>query len=100
MDQEVYGHDKIRGSFATAADVHTEQKAESKNTKRNGAEAAEEEVEEAEEAEETEPVDVQLNLLKNVLESYKSQEGLPGPVGNILGQLGIQLPADKDEQDD
>ncbi|KAI9477077.1 SGT1 protein-domain-containing protein [Zychaea mexicana] len=46
------------------------------------------------------PVDVSLNLVKNILESYKSQQGLPGPAGNILGQFGIVLPADDEEDDD
>jgi hypothetical protein len=38
-------------------------------------------------------------LVKNVLESFKSQQGLPGPVGNILSQFGVVLPGDN-EQDD
>lgn len=40
------------------------------------------------------PVDVNFNLLKNVLDSYSAQQGLAGPVSNILGSLGIQLPDD------
>ncbi|CAG8689928.1 37841_t:CDS:2, partial [Gigaspora margarita] len=36
-----------------------------------------------------EPVNINLNLAKNFLESFKSQEGLPGPVGNIFGRMGI-----------
>ncbi|KAI9312921.1 SGT1 protein-domain-containing protein [Dichotomocladium elegans] len=67
MDLEINSHEKIGASFAR-------------------------EDEEDEDA----PVDVSLNLVKNVLESFKSQQGQPGPVGNILGQLGIVLPADDD----
>lgn len=73
MDQEIYSHDKISGSFAKLS------------TNEDG--------EEDEEA----PVDVQLNLVKNVLESFKSQQGLPGPVSNILNQFGVVLPGDDEE---
>ena len=41
------------------------------------------------------PVNVDLNLVKNMLESYKSQEGLPGPAGNILHTMGVQVPRDQ-----
>lgn len=37
------------------------------------------------------PVDLDLNLVKNMLESFEAQEGLPGPAGSILGSLGIGL---------
>jgi hypothetical protein len=38
------------------------------------------------------PVDVDLNAVKNLLESYGSQHGLPGPASNILGSMGFRLP--------
>jgi hypothetical protein len=42
-----------------------------------------------------EPVD--YNLIKNFLESYKSQAGLSGPVSNLAGRLqpGFNLPRDE-----
>lgn len=39
-----------------------------------------------------EPVD--LNLVKNFLESFQSQGGFGGPAGNLAGRLGFQLPRD------
>jgi hypothetical protein len=45
------------------------------------------------------PVDINLNLVKNLLESFKSQEGLPGPVSNIFNRLGNVIPKDEDEED-
>ncbi|CAJ0757702.1 12021_t:CDS:2, partial [Entrophospora sp. SA101] len=33
-------------------------------------------------------VDIDLNLITNLLESFKAQEGLPGPGGTIFGKLG------------
>ncbi|KAF9147732.1 hypothetical protein BG015_010584 [Linnemannia schmuckeri] len=47
-----------------------------------------------------EMVDLDLNLAKNLLESFKSQGGLPGPGGNLLSRLGIILPRDDDDEDD
>lgn len=38
------------------------------------------------------PVDIDFNLVQNLLESYCSQEGRPGPATNILQTLGINLP--------
>lgn len=40
------------------------------------------------------PVDVDFNLVKNLLESVSSQEGLPGPASNLLGLMGVKLPDD------
>lgn len=38
------------------------------------------------------PVDVDFNLVKNLLDSYSSQEGLAGPASNILQSLGVNIP--------
>lgn len=40
------------------------------------------------------PVDVDMNLVKNLLDSYSSQEGLSGPASNLLGLMGLRLPDD------
>lgn len=42
-----------------------------------------------------EPVDIDMNALKNILESYRSQMGEAGPSSNMLGPMGVQLDADK-----
>ena len=42
-------------------------------------------------------IDVDLNLAKNLLESFKSQGGKPGPGGNLLGLMSIRLPRDEDD---
>ena len=47
-------------------------------------------------AEAMRPVDLDLNLVKNLLESYSSQQGLAGPVSNLLGSMGLSLPDDRD----
>uniref|UniRef100_A0A8C5QDF3 Ecdysoneless cell cycle regulator n=1 Tax=Leptobrachium leishanense TaxID=445787 RepID=A0A8C5QDF3_9ANUR len=40
------------------------------------------------------PVDVDLNLVTNLLESYSSQVGLAGPASNLLQSMGVHLPDD------
>ncbi|KAJ1781358.1 hypothetical protein LPJ59_007063, partial [Coemansia sp. RSA 2399] len=48
-------------------------------------------------------VDIDLNLVENIVESFRAQEGLSGPAGTMLGQFGIHLPrmeADTNDGDD
>ncbi|KAJ1821922.1 hypothetical protein GGH91_004722 [Coemansia sp. RSA 2671] len=44
-------------------------------------------------------VDFDLNLVQNIVESFRAQEGLPGPAGTLLGQFGIHLPQIDSESD-
>ncbi|KAJ3132752.1 hypothetical protein HK100_004987 [Physocladia obscura] len=39
-----------------------------------------------------EEMDLDANLVKNLLESFEAQQGLPGPASNILGRMGLQIP--------
>ena len=43
------------------------------------------------------PVNIDMNVVKNTLESFRAQQGLPGPASNILQSMGIVLPPDEDE---
>ncbi|KAF9897279.1 hypothetical protein BX616_005881, partial [Lobosporangium transversale] len=64
-------------------------------------EVGDEIISDVEKEEERVVVDEDLNLAKNLLESFRSQGGLPGPAGNILSRLGIMLPRDEaDDEDD
>ncbi|KAL2024797.1 hypothetical protein VTK56DRAFT_5618 [Thermocarpiscus australiensis] len=47
-----------------------------------------------------EEVDIDYNLAKNLLESFKGQAGMPGPAGNLLGLMGMTLPRDEEDSDD
>ncbi|KAJ4825337.1 hypothetical protein Tsubulata_002680 [Turnera subulata] len=40
------------------------------------------------------PVDVDVNLVKSLLDSFSSQQGQPGPASNLLGLMGLKLPQD------
>lgn len=55
--------------------------------------------EEEEEEEEGDDVDLDYNLAKNLLESFKSQAGMAGPAGNLLGLMGMMLPRDEEDED-
>ena len=44
-------------------------------------------------------VDIQRNLATNMLQSFTSQYGSPGPTSSILGSLGIVLPRDEGDSD-
>jgi hypothetical protein len=50
-----------------------------------------------EDEESDEAVDIDYNLAKNLLESFKSQAGMAGPAGNLLGLMGMNLPRDEDD---
>jgi hypothetical protein len=42
-------------------------------------------------------VNIDFNLAKNLLESFKSQAGMAGPGGNLMGLMGMQMPRDEGE---
>nr|XP_046209908.1 protein ecdysoneless homolog [Oncorhynchus gorbuscha]XP_046209909.1 protein ecdysoneless homolog [Oncorhynchus gorbuscha] len=46
--------------------------------------------------EEIQPLNIDLNLVTNLLESLSSQAGLAGPASNLLHSLGIHLPPNTD----
>lgn len=48
---------------------------------------------------EDEEVDIDYNLAKNILESFKGQVGTAGPVGTMLAGMGIRLPRDEGEEE-
>ena len=39
-------------------------------------------------------VDLDFNLVQNLLASYNAQGGLPGPISNLVGMMGLELPDD------
>ncbi|KAJ2542506.1 hypothetical protein EV175_006052 [Coemansia sp. RSA 1933] len=45
-------------------------------------------------------VDIDLNLVENIVQSFRAQEGLAGPAGTMLEQFGIHLPHAEDDNDD
>ncbi|CAJ1067167.1 LOW QUALITY PROTEIN: protein ecdysoneless homolog [Xyrichtys novacula] len=50
----------------------------------------------SEDTEGIQPLDVDLNLVTNLLESLSSQAGLAGPASNLLQSLGLHLPPNSD----
>jgi hypothetical protein len=84
MDAELHSHKKINASFHKSVRFQPSQD-DSEHS------ADEIDFEEDEDA----PVDIELNLVRNMLDSFKSQEGLPGPIGNIMNRMGIVMPRDE-----
>ncbi|PQE14485.1 hypothetical protein CJF30_00007103 [Rutstroemia sp. NJR-2017a BBW] len=74
----------------TSAAIKGKQPANEKSTPRDEAEGEDSDDEE---------LDIDYNLAKNLLESFKSQGGMAGPGGNLLAMLGMQLPRDEEDDD-
>ena len=55
---------------------------------------------EAEDISGEDETDIDFNLAKNLLESFKSQGGAPGPGGNLISLMGMRLPRDENEEGD
>ncbi|KAI8821665.1 SGT1 protein-domain-containing protein [Fimicolochytrium jonesii] len=82
MDRELL-HTKLAGTFEKAVPAPSQP---------NSKDDENDEEEGDEETRKNAPVDLDLNLVKNILESFSAQEGLPGPAGSMLGGLGIKMP--------
>ncbi|PVH89011.1 SGT1-domain-containing protein [Cadophora sp. DSE1049] len=65
--------------------------------KSKGEEEAHEVGEDTDDDESDGEIDIDFNLAKNLLESFKSQAGMSGPGGNLMGMMGMQLPRDEDD---
>lgn len=68
-----------------------------KKTKCDVAAPAGEGEDEEKDSSDEDEVNIDFNLAKNLLESFKSQGGMAGPGGNLMGVMGIQLPRDADD---
>lgn len=101
MEAELKSHGALRldgsrsqrGKFDNRGEPRDETKARHKQT------MTEVENREHEDEDPDGEVDIDYNLAKNLLESFKSQGGMAGPTGNLLGLMGIQLPRDEDESE-
>ncbi|ORY04761.1 SGT1 protein-domain-containing protein [Clohesyomyces aquaticus] len=43
-------------------------------------------------------LDEDFNLVDNMLKAFKGQAGMPGPAGNLMAMMGIQMPRDADDE--
>ena len=55
---------------------------------------------EASDASDDEDAQIDFNLAKNLLESFKSQGGASGPAGNMMNLMGMRLPRDESDLGD
>ncbi|XP_038997489.1 protein ecdysoneless homolog isoform X2 [Hibiscus syriacus] len=79
-------NDELKSTTLKKSFVHANEQTSNKN---EGTSNATEDMEE-----EFSPVDVDVNLVKNLLDSFSCQQGLPGPTSNLLGLMGVKLPKD------
>lgn len=82
-------------SEALDRELHTSSLAKSFVQAENSLTVTDETKEMADSEEHLPPVNIDVNLLQNLLHSYSSQEGLPGPASNLLGAMGVHLPDDR-----
>ncbi|XP_065750401.1 protein ecdysoneless homolog isoform X2 [Phocoena phocoena] len=88
MDQEL-AHTSIGKSFTTQKQMEPLSQTASNNSEEEDSGAG---------GSVMTPVDIDLNLVSNILESYSSQAGLAGPASNLLQSMGVQLPDSADHR--
>ncbi|KAE8655855.1 Protein SGT1-like protein [Hibiscus syriacus] len=79
-------NDELKSTTLKKSFVHANEQTSNKN---EGTSNAAEDMEE-----EFSAVDVDVNLVKNLLDSFSCQQGHPGPTSNLLGLMGVKLPKD------
>uniref|UniRef100_A0A182TNB9 Uncharacterized protein n=1 Tax=Anopheles melas TaxID=34690 RepID=A0A182TNB9_9DIPT len=87
MDRELAGT-TIGKSFETAIDDGEEGGDEGDGGKSSAPTAAGDDFDDIETFK---PVNIDVNTLRNMMESYQSQLGGPGPAANLLGSMGVQI---------
>lgn len=106
MDEEDEEIQKLTTEFEAELNEHgalkldptAEKQPRLKNTSQKDGESSLSDIKEEGDDDGEEEVDIDYNLAKNLLESFKSQAGMAGPTGNLLGMMGIQLPRDEDDE--
>ncbi|XP_053674786.1 protein ecdysoneless [Anopheles nili] len=83
MDREL-ASTTIGRSFETAID---DDDTDAKPSASNGGTAGDD----FDDIETFKPVNIDVNTLRNMMESYQSQMGGPGPAANLLGSMGVQI---------
>ncbi|KAF5022771.1 hypothetical protein F66182_5186 [Fusarium sp. NRRL 66182] len=108
MDEEDEEIQKLTTEFEAELNEHgalkldpsAEKQPRLKSTNQTEGESSLPGIREEKEEDSEEEVDIDYNLAKNLLESFKSQAGMAGPTGNLLGMMGFQLPRDEDDEND
>lgn len=88
MDQEL-AHTCMGQSFSTRKQLNTDPPSQTANNNSDEEDSGAGDCA-------VEAVDVDLNLVSNILESYSSQAGLAGPASNLLHSMGVRLPDNAD----
>lgn len=103
LERELKGHGVRKRDGNNVPESHTQTGINlKKKAKGKGkvAQKKQEEMEELSSDSENEDNAMDVELLKNMMEAFKSQRGMPGPASNMLAAMGIQLPRDETGSDD
>lgn len=98
MEEELKGHGALKLGNKGKTGKQPRLKEHGDTPEASGSRA--EPVDSDDDGDEDEDVDIDYNLASNILESFKSQGGMSGPTGNLLGAMGFQLPRDEDDGDE
>ncbi|GAB7337568.1 hypothetical protein MBLNU457_g2879t2 [Dothideomycetes sp. NU457] len=94
MERELKGH----GALNLGGNKNGKGEAAS-TSQSKGKAKVEDEPEELSSDDELEDNDIDLGLLKNMMDAFKGQAGMSGPASNMLASLGMNLPRDEGEDD-
>lgn len=90
---------KEQGALSLDPEPENPKALKDKGKKKAGDVAEKSAIQGADDEGDDEEVDIDYNLAKNILESFKGQAGMTGPVGTMLAGMGIRLPRDEDEEE-
>lgn len=91
MEAELKGHGALNLTSEVGADLKSSKQIQSQDNRQP---ARLDPVAEESEGE----LNIDYNLARNILESFKGQAGMAGPTGNLLGLMGFTLPRDEDDK--
>lgn len=86
-----YMHDMDRELSTTTIGQSFKQQQQQPSANGGGAAPTNEDNDEFADIEAFKPVDIQMNTLANIVESYQSQLGGAGPSSNLLNSIGVQI---------
>ncbi|KAI7778385.1 hypothetical protein LA080_002215 [Diaporthe eres] len=95
METELNGH----GALSLGLGEENPRALKDKGKKKAGEVSGETSLQDINDESEDEEVDIDYNLAKNILESFKGQAGMAGPVGTMLAGMGMRLPRDEGEEE-
>lgn len=99
LSEQMEAELKEQGALSLDTEAGTSKSIKDKGKKKAGEVSEETVLRGVDDESDDEEVDIDYNLAKNILESFKGQAGMTGPVGTMLAGMGIRLPRDEGEEE-